>query len=76
MQMEDNKTQTDESIHNSLCKLSAFDKGLKTIRVQLKLAVAEKAELDNHIEKEKGKLKKFREYPGVYNDGERKAVVD
>ena len=42
MNMEHNQSQTDESIKNSLRELLGFDKELKRIRSQLKVAVAKK----------------------------------
>ena len=40
----------------------------------LKVEVARKVQLEEHIKKEKGKLEEFREYPGVYSDDQRKEI--
>ena len=57
------ETQTDESIENSLCELSGFDKELKRIRGQLKVAVAKKLDLEEKIEEEIGKLGEIENHP-------------
>ena len=56
MKYTQSQTQTDKSIENSLQELSSFDKGLKTLRVQLKLAVTKKLNLEEVIKKKKEKL--------------------
>ena len=45
-----------------------LDKQLRSIRGSLKVEVAKKVELEEHITKERRKLEEFREYPGVYDD--------
>ena len=45
-----------------------LDKQLRTIRGSLKVQVAKKVELEEHITKERRKLEEFREYPGEYDD--------
>ena len=45
-----------------------LDKQLRSIRGSLKVEVAKKVELEEHIAKERRKLEEFREYPGVYDD--------
>ena len=49
-------------------ELLSLDKQLRTIRGSLKVEVAKKVELEEHITKERRKLEEFREYPGVYDD--------
>ena len=49
-------------------ELLGLDKQLRTIRGSLKVEVAKKVELEEHIAKERRKLEEFREYPGVYDD--------
>ena len=49
-------------------KLLGLDKQRRSIRGSLKVEVAKKVELEEHIAKERRKLEKFREYPGVYDD--------
>ena len=67
------QSQTDESIENSLCELSGFDKELKRIRGQLKLAVAKKLDLEEEIEKEKEKLAEI-ENPIEYTDDQHEEI--
>ena len=57
------ETQTDESIENPLRELLGFDKELKRIRGQLKVAVAKKLDLEEKIEEEKGKLAEIENRP-------------
>ena len=45
-----------------------LDKQLRSIRGSLKVEVAKKVELEEHITKEHQKLEEFREYPRVYDD--------
>ena len=44
-----------------------LDKELRTIRGSLKVEVAKKVELEEHITKERRKLEEFQEYPGEYD---------
>ena len=62
------QTQTDDLFENPLRELLGLDKQLRTIRGSLKVEVAKKVELEEHIKKEHRKLEEFREYPGVYDD--------
>ena len=57
------ETQTNESIENPLHELLGFDKELKRIRGQLKVAVSKKLDLGEKIEKEKGKLAEIENHP-------------
>ena len=52
-----------------------LDKQLRTIRGSLKVEVAKKLELEEHIAKEHRKLKEFREYPRVYDDAMREDIT-
>ena len=52
-----------------------LDKELRTIRSCLKVEVAKKVELEEHITKERQKLEEFREYPGVYDDAMREDIT-
>ena len=63
-----NQSQTDELFKHPLLKLLGLDKQLRSIRGSLKVEVAKKVELEEHITKEHHKLEEFREYPGVYDD--------
>ena len=55
-------------MENPLRELLGLDKQLRSIRGSLKVEVAKKVQLEEHIAKECRKLEEFREYPGVYND--------
>ena len=52
-----------------------LDKQLRSIRGSLKVEVAKKVELEEHITKERRKLEEFREYPGVYDDAMREDIT-
>ena len=52
-----------------------LDKQLRTIRDSLKVEVAKKIELEEHITKEHHKLEEFREYPGVYDDAMKEDIT-
>ena len=67
-QIKDVQTDTEDLFENPLRELLGLDKQLKTIRGSLKVEVAKKFELEEHITKEHQKLEEFREYPGVYYD--------
>ena len=56
-------------------ELLGLDKQLRTIRGSLKVEVAKKVELEEHITKERQKLEEFREYPGVYNDAMKEDIT-
>ena len=50
-------------------ELLGLDKQLRSIRGLLKVEVAKKVQLEEHIRKEKCKLERIREHPGVYDNG-------
>ena len=52
-----------------------LDKQLRSIRGSLKVEVAKKVELEEHIAKEHRKLEEFREYPGVYDDAMKEDIT-
>ena len=56
-------------------RTSRFDKQLRSIRGSLKVEVAKKVQLEEHITKECRKLEEFPEYPGVYNDGMKEEIT-
>ena len=62
-------TQTDDLFEYPLCELLGLDKQLRSIRGLLKVEVAKKVQLEEHIKKEHRKLKRIREYLGEYDDG-------
>ena len=66
-QIKDVQTDTEDFFKHPLHKLLGLDKQLRTIRGSLKVEVAKKVELEEHIAKEQQKLEEFREYPRVYD---------
>ena len=56
-------------------ELLGLDKQLRSIRGSLKVEVAKKVELEEHIAKEHRKLKKFQEYPGEYDDAMKEDIT-
>ena len=56
-------------------ELLGLDKQLRSIRGSLNVEVAKKVQLEENIKKEKHKLKEFRDYTGVYNDGMREDIM-
>ena len=74
-QIKDVQTDTEDLFENSLRELLGLDKQLRTIRGSLKVEVAKKVELEEHITKEHQKLEEFREYPGVYDDAMREDIT-
>ena len=55
--------------------MSGLDKQLRSIRGSLKVEVAKKVQLEEHIAKERRKLERIREYPGEYDDGIREDIT-
>ena len=62
-------------MENPLRELLGLDKQFRTIRGSLKVEVAKKVELEEHIKKEHRNLEEFREYPGVYDDTMREDIT-
>ena len=62
------KRHPEDLFEHPLRVLIGLDKQLRSIRGSLKVEVAKKVELKEHIKKEYRKLEEFREYPGVYDD--------
>ena len=56
-------------------ELLGLDKQLRSIRDSLKVEVAKKVELEEHIAKEHRKLEEFREYPGEYDEAMREDIT-
>ena len=50
-------------------ELLGLDKQLRSIWGSLKVEVAKKVQLEEHIKKENCKLERLRDHPGEYNDG-------
>ena len=67
-QIKDIQTDTEDLFEHRLGELLGVDKQLRSIRGSLKVEVAKKVELEEHIKKEYQRLEEFREYPGVYDD--------
>ena len=67
-QIKDIQTDTEDLFEHPLCELLGLDKQLRSIRGSLKVEIAKKVELEEHIKKEYRKLEEFREYPRVYDD--------
>ena len=67
-QIKDVQTDPENLFEHLLRELLGLDKQLRSIRGSLKVEVAKKVELEEHIAKEYRKLEEFREYPGVYDD--------
>ena len=73
-QIKDIQTDTEDLFENPLCELLGLDKQLRSIRGSLKVEVAKKVELEEHITKERWKLEEFREYPGENDDAMREDI--
>ena len=69
------QTRTDDLLENPLRELLGLDKQLRSIRGSLKVEVAKKVQLEEHITKEPQKLEEFREYPGVYDDAMKEDIT-
>ena len=74
-QIKDVQTNTDDLFEHPLRELLNLDKQLRSIRGSLKVEVAKKVELEEHIAKEHRKLEEFREYPGEYNDAMKEDIT-
>ena len=74
-QIKDVQTDTEDLFENPLHELLGLDKQLRTIWGSLKVEVAKKVELEEHITKECQKLEEFRKYPGVYDDAMREDIT-
>ena len=73
--IKDVKTDTDDLFEHPLRELLGLDKQLRSIRGSLKVEVAKKVELEEHITKERRKLEEFWEYPGVYDDAMKEDIT-
>ena len=74
-QIKDIQTDAEDLFENPLHELLGLDKQLRTIRGSLKVEVAKKVELEEHITKERQKLEEFREYSGVYDDAMKEDIT-
>ena len=75
-QIKDVQTDTEELFEHPLCELLGMDKHLRSIRSSLKVEVAKKVELEEHIAKEHQKLEEYREYPRVYDDAMKEDITN
>ena len=74
-QIKDVQTDTDDLFEHPLQEILGLDKQLRSISGSLKVEVAKKVELEEHITKECQKLEEFLEYPGVYNDAMKEDII-
>ena len=74
-QIKDVQTDTDDLFQHPLQELLGLDTQLRSIRGLLKVEVAKKVQLEEHIAKEHRELEEFREYPGVYDDAMREDIT-
>ena len=74
-EIKDIQTDTEDLFEHPLRELLGLDKQLRTIRGPLKVEVAKKVELEEHITKKGRKLEEFREYPGVYDDAMKEEIT-
>ena len=70
-----NQTQTDDLFEHPLLEFPGLDKQLRSIRGSLKVEVAKKVALEEHIKKECRKLQEFQKYPREYDDAIRENIA-
>ena len=66
----------DDSFGYTEREIRGFDKGLKTIRASLKIAVGKMTETENHIKLEEKKLQEIKNNPKRYTHRQIKEVED
>ena len=74
-QIKDIQTDKEDLFEHPLRELLGLDKQLRSVRGFLKVEVAKKVELEEHIKKERRKLEEFPEYPGVYDDAMKENIT-
>ena len=74
-QIQDIQTDKENLFEHPLCELLGLDKQPRSIRGSLKVEVAKKVKLEEHITKEHQKLEEFRKYSGVYDDAKREDIT-
>ena len=74
-QIKDVQTDTYDLSEHPLQELLGLDTKLRSIRGSLKVEVAKKVQLEEHIAKEHRKLEEFQEYPGVYDDAMKEDIT-
>ena len=70
-----NQSQTDDLFEHPLRELLCLDKQLRSIPGSLKVEVAKKVQLEEHVKKERRKLEEFRNYPEEYDDAMREDIT-
>ena len=70
-----NQSQSDDLFEHPLRELLCLDKQLRSIRGSLKVEVAKKVQLEEHVKKERRKLEEFRNYPEEYDDAMREDIT-
>ena len=73
--MNGQQSQTDDLLEYPLQELLGLNKQLRSIRGSLKVEVAKKVQLEEHIAKERHKLEEFRKYPREYDDAMREDIM-
>ena len=74
-QIKDVQTDTEDLFEHPLHELLGLDKQLRSIRGSLKVEVAKKVQLEEHITKEHRKLEEFQKYPGEYDDAMKEDIT-
>ena len=74
-QIKDVKADIEDLFEHPLHELLGLDKQPRSIRGSLKVEVAKKVQLEEHITKERRKLEEFQEYPGVYDDAMKEDIT-
>ena len=74
-QIKDIQTDTEDLFEHPLRELLGLDKQLRSTRGSLKVEVAKKVQLEEHITKERRKPEEFREYPRVYDDAMKEDIT-
>ena len=75
VKFKDAQTDTEDLFENPLRELLGLDKQLRSIRGSLKVEMAKKVELEEHIAKEHRKLEEFQRYRRVYDDAMREYIT-
>ena len=74
-QIKDVQTDTEDLFEHPIHEFLGLDKQLRTIQGSLKVEVAKKVELEEHIIYEHQKLEEFRKYPSVYDDAMKEDIT-
>ena len=74
-QIKDVQTDTEDLFEHLLRELLGLDAQVRSIRGSLKVEVANKVELEEHITKEHQKLEEFQEYPREYDDAMKEDIT-